>query len=96
MEHAAIIDALGGYTAIARALNVGPNHVWRWGIARAIPARRWPIIVHLAQQAGLPHITVEALLAGYEPAQQQLAADRRRMGMTAPPKPKRERRQAAA
>lgn len=79
MDHSRIIAELGGYLTLARALNVEPNHTWRWGLARAIPARRWPIIVQIARAQGLRHITVEALLEGYPPATEQLAADRARM-----------------
>lgn len=75
MDHAQIIADLGGYQAVARELRTPPNVVWRWGKVRCIPARRWPIIVAMAQRAGLPHITAAALLAGYEPAREQHAAD---------------------
>lgn len=75
MDHGQIIAELGGYQAVAHELRTAPNVVWRWGIVRAIPARRWPFIVALAKRLGLPHITADALLAGYEPARQQHAAD---------------------
>jgi len=75
MDHAKIIADLGGYLAVARELRTPPNVVWRWGIVRCIPARRWPIMVAMAKRMGLPHITADALLAGYEPARQQHAAD---------------------
>jgi hypothetical protein len=79
MQHSQIIADLGGYMAVAAALKTPPNIVWRWGQTRAIPARRWPAIVELAKRKRLRHITAAALLAGYEPAQQQAAADAARM-----------------
>lgn len=79
MDHAQIIADLGGYQALAHDLRTAPNVVWRWGITRDIPARRWPIIVALAKRRGLPHITAEALLAGYEPARRQYGDDMKRI-----------------
>jgi hypothetical protein len=75
MDHAKIIADLGGFMAVSRALCEPPNIVWRWGVVRCIPARRWPIIIRHAKRVGHRHITADALLAGYVPAQQQLEAD---------------------
>lgn len=46
MNHAPIIDALGGYIAVARDLNVPKTtvHTWR---RRGIPARKWPELLAL-------------------------------------------------
>jgi hypothetical protein len=75
MNHGRIIMDLGGYLSVSRALGVRPNVSWRWAQERGIPARRWPSILELARRQGATHISLEALLAGYSPAQEQRAAD---------------------
>jgi hypothetical protein len=79
MDHASIIAALGGYQAVAEELNTPPNIVWRWGRTRAIPPGRWQLLMAFARRLGRRDITLEALLQGYIPAQQQRAADLARM-----------------
>ena len=46
MNHAPIIDALGGYVTLARDLNLPKTtvHTWR---TRGIPSRKWPELLAL-------------------------------------------------
>jgi hypothetical protein len=60
MQHARLIDHLGGWRVVARKLNVAPTTVWRWQ-ENGIPAERWPAVLQLAKRVGLV-VTVDQLL----------------------------------
>jgi hypothetical protein len=62
MDHAAIIEQLGGYLAVAKGLGCHPARVSHWKRA-GIPIARWPALVVLAKQAGAP-LSFDMLLAG--------------------------------
>ncbi len=63
MNHATIIDALGGNLAVTVALGVGdPSTVAHWR-RRGIPAARWPDIAELANRSGLEGVTERSLKA---------------------------------
>lgn len=79
MDHAQIIAALGGYHEIARVLGLAPQVVWRWGVTRAIPPRRWPWCVEYARQQGIAGVTLDDLAAGYYPEHQAAQAERSRL-----------------
>lgn len=79
MDHAQIIAACGGYQRIARALGLAAPVVWRWGVTRAIPPRRWPWIVEYARQRAIPGVTLDGLAAGYYPEHQAAQAERARL-----------------
>lgn len=60
MQHADVIDRLGGYRAVAEALGENPTTVQNWR-RRGIPGRFWPAIARLATKRGHPEITVDVL-----------------------------------
>jgi hypothetical protein len=63
MDHSAIIDQLGGTSAVAKALGCNPGRVSRWR-SGGIPPVRYPAVVKLAKRFGSPEITLEALYTG--------------------------------
>lgn len=65
MHHAAIIQALGGAQALAVKLGCHRSRTSCWRFD-GIPPGRFPAIVKLARQSGLPQITVDTLFAGRE------------------------------
>lgn len=62
MDHAEIIDGLGGYRTVAAELGENPTTVQNWR-RRGIPGRFWPAVERLAARLGVPGITVESLEA---------------------------------
>jgi hypothetical protein len=74
MEHARVIDLIGGYRAVAAELNLAPPVVWRWGRTRSIPARRWGWVISEAKRCGVPGVTLESLAL----ADQVTGAERQR------------------
>jgi len=66
MEHAEIINALGGPPAVAIDCNVDRSkpYVWR---TRGIPPAHWLRLVAVAKERGVPGVTIEALAAGASP-----------------------------
>jgi DNA-binding transcriptional regulator YdaS (Cro superfamily) len=56
-----LIQALGGTTAVARALSVNPSVVSNWRGRQSIPSEHWPAIVDLAIALKVPDITFETL-----------------------------------
>ena len=61
MDATDIIDALGGYTELARTLNIGRSTVFMWHAA-GIPKARCLELAELAQSRGLGDITLEVLM----------------------------------
>lgn len=55
-----VIDSLGR-DAIAEATGVKRNTVDWWVKRQAIPARKWPTIIHLAERKGVHGITLDSL-----------------------------------
>ena len=62
MDHAAIIDALGGPAKVAAALRCHHAQPVRWRVS-GIPPRRWKAVAELAAAAGLLNITVAVVAA---------------------------------
>lgn len=69
MTHAAIIDALGGYRAVADALGKDPSIIWRWA-RHGIPLKRWVDVVLLAEVKGVGGVTVASLATAAVMSQQ--------------------------
>jgi hypothetical protein len=63
MDHAAIIDALGGARSVANALGVNRSEPYRWA-ERGIPGHRWKSVVALAEHLGIWSVTADLLMAG--------------------------------
>lgn len=60
-HHSKLIDDLGGYAALAAALDIrNPSTVAHWH-RRGIPAARWVAVSHLARKRKLAAVTVEWL-----------------------------------
>lgn len=60
ISHREAIAALGGKSALARAIGVDPKLATHWP-ARGIPAKHWHDVAEVAAKAKKPHITVSAL-----------------------------------
>ena len=60
MDHAIIIDALGGPDALAAALGRDRSSVYRWR-TQGIPPLRWADVARVAAAAGVTGATVAAL-----------------------------------
>ena len=58
---AAIIGAMGGCTALARAFGCRVQTISNWQAARGIPQKRWPILIRAAEAAGVSAITTDVL-----------------------------------
>jgi transposase-like protein len=56
-----LIQALGGTTAVAKALSVNPSVVSNWRRRASVPADHWPALVDLATALKVPDITFEIL-----------------------------------
>lgn len=67
MDHLGIINALGGYLSVARELDIAKAVVWRWGVTRPIPPRRWLWVVQYARRLGVPGVNLKVLAEGYFP-----------------------------
>src|SRR5690242_18379098 len=60
MTYARIIEALGGYEAVADELGLNRSAVFRW-IQRGIPPHRFAQVEEIARQKGLAWVTLELL-----------------------------------
>jgi hypothetical protein len=60
MDARQIIDALGGYRAVADYLCEEPNTVHNW-TRRSIPAKRWPAINRMARSLRVAAVTLDVL-----------------------------------
>lgn len=67
MDHATIIERLGGPSAVARLTKRHPSRASRWR-SEGIPRQHWPELIRAAEAAGKCEITMDALLSG-EPMQ---------------------------
>jgi hypothetical protein len=64
MRHAAIIEALGGYQAVAVKIGRDPSTVFRWQ-ETGIPPALWPEVLRLARRARVsPELTLGHLERG--------------------------------
>lgn len=63
----AVLDKLGGNSAIAAELGVDDTTVSTWR-RRGIPPGRWPALVKLASQRGIPDVSFESLASLHEAA----------------------------
>jgi hypothetical protein len=63
MDHSAIIDTLGGTSAVAKALGCNPGRASRWR-SGGIPPARYPAVVKFARRLGFHEITLEVLYEG--------------------------------
>jgi hypothetical protein len=63
MNHAVIIERLGGPALVASALGRHRTRVLRWRVV-GIPPARFLDVVKLARRYGLQDITLDALYAG--------------------------------
>jgi len=52
VDHATIIERLGGYRYVAERVGRDPSTVCRWQTA-GIPAEHWPAILRLAKRLGV-------------------------------------------
>lgn len=52
MNHATVIERLGGYRYVARHVERDPTTVCRWQ-QTGIPAEHWPAILRLARRKGV-------------------------------------------
>lgn len=68
-DHAALINALGGNSVVAKTLGCKPVTVGAWKRARRIPPEYWPAIIEMAQASGLQHINPDWLLEAWQPRQ---------------------------
>lgn len=60
MDHATIIERLGGCKTVADWLGEKPNTVSHWK-GRRIPAYRWPDVVAMARSKKIAGVTFDAL-----------------------------------
>jgi hypothetical protein len=60
MDHATIIERLGGCKTVADWLGEKPNTVSHWK-GRRIPADRWPDVVEMARSKKIPGVTFDTL-----------------------------------
>lgn len=67
MDHLAIINALGGYRSVAKALDLAPIVAWRWGRNRPIPPRRWLWFVQYAKARRVAGVSLKVIAEGYFP-----------------------------
>jgi hypothetical protein len=72
MDHASILERLGGAAAVAVALSVPPVRVQRWRMRCRIPSEYWPRIVDLATAQGRADIGLSSLAAA-QPARGSVA-----------------------
>lgn len=73
MSVAQLFELLGGRNAVAEAAGVMRNTVDWWVKRQAIPARKWPVIIRMAERAEIQGITLEAL-SGSQPIADRAAA----------------------
>ena len=72
MQHARLIEHLGGFRLVATKLGLDPTTVWRWQ-SNGIPPERWPAVLRLAKRVGLV-VTVDQLLRTSPVVQRKAAA----------------------
>ena len=60
MQHARLIEHLGGFRLVATKLGLDPTTVWRWQ-GNGIPPERWPDVLRLAKKIGLV-VTLDQLM----------------------------------
>ena len=72
MQHARLIEHLGGFRLVATKLGLDPTTVWRWQ-GNGIPPERWPAVLRLAKRVGLV-VTVDQLLRTSPVVQRKAAA----------------------
>jgi hypothetical protein len=65
MDHAALIEALGGPAFVAAALGCDRTRAVRWR-TDGIPPARFPGIIELARLKKIPGVTIASLKAGRE------------------------------
>lgn len=68
--HRALIDALGGNTAVANGIEgCTPVRVGQWKLGNRIPVEYWPDIIRLAQAKKLRKINSDWLMNTVRPRQ---------------------------
>lgn len=70
VDHRSLIDALGGNKVLAGKLkDCTPSRVGQWKIGNRIPPEYWPEIITLAEEAELPDVNADWLVANLRPRQ---------------------------
>lgn len=64
MDHAAIIEALGDYVAVAEVLGSHKSRTHRWK-TEGIPLRHWSAVAALAKAKGVSGVTVASIAASH-------------------------------
>jgi hypothetical protein len=73
MQHARLIDHLGGWRIVARKLDVAPTTVWRWQ-ENGIPVEHWPALLQLAKKVGLA-VTSDQLMRAHPAVRRRIGKD---------------------